>query len=32
MMDYINKMSIGVEGFTKQGFIEKFGDPFAIAN
>jgi len=32
MMEYINKMSIGAEGFTKEGFLEKFGDPFAVAN
>jgi hypothetical protein len=22
---------VGAEGFTKKGFIEKFGDPFAVA-
>ena len=32
MMEYIRKMSLGAEGFTKKGFIEKFGDPFAVAN
>tara|TARA_Y100000004_G_scaffold141149_1_gene160486 strand:- start:6065 stop:8200 length:2136 start_codon:yes stop_codon:yes gene_type:complete len=31
MIKYINKMAVGAEGFTKQGFIEKFGDPFAVA-
>jgi hypothetical protein len=32
MIDYMNKMASGAEGFTKKGFIEKFGDPFAVAN
>ena len=32
MIDYINKMTLGAEGFTREGFIEKFGDPFAMVN
>jgi hypothetical protein len=31
MIDYVNKMASGAEGFTNKGFIEKFGDPFIVA-
>ena len=32
IMKYIQGMSDGAEGYTKDGFIETFGDPFATAN